>query len=143
MANKLMDLLGWVILIAIVVAVIFFIAEPMIWSEEYPAWVVYARVFLLLFTVSTFAQLRLFNAVVRNSLFLIKLRDAVYKLTEKFPMLDKGLKAVNIVLTKNTTSSESLKKTLDTSVEATEKLSESLNNFKENYNKLRKEETNA
>lgn len=132
MANKLMGYVGYIFLIAIVLGVLFFILQPIIWSEDYADWVVYARVFLLLMFISTFAQLRLFNAIVKNSLFLIKLRDAVYKLTEKFPMLDRGLKALNVTLTNSKNSSDSLKKAIDGSKDATEKLTETIERSKMN-----------
>lgn len=126
MADKIMGIVGWLVLVIIVIAAVFFVIQPIIWSENYEDWVVYARAFLLLSLVSTFAQLRLFNAIVKNSLFLIKLRDAVYKLTEKFPILDRGFKALNITLTNNKSSSDSLKKTLDKQNEDTEKLIEKI-----------------
>ena len=132
MADKIMGIIGWIFLVAIIIGAIFFIVQPIIWSEDFAEWVVYARAFLLLFLISTFAQLRLFNAIVKNSLFLIKLRDAVYKLTEKFPMLDKGLKTLNVTLTNNNSRADALKKALDTQNEATEKLTEKIDKIKFN-----------
>ena len=130
MADKIMGVIGWIVLVAIIIGAIFFIVQPIIWSEDFAEWVVYARAFLLLFLISTFAQLRLFNAIVKNSLFLIKLRDAVYKLTEKFPMLDKGLKTLNVTLTNNNSRADALKKALDTQNEVTEKLTEKIDKIK-------------
>lgn len=132
MADKFMGIIGWITLIVIVLAAVFFIAEPIIWSQNYAEWVFYARAFLLLFLISTFAQLRLFNAIVKNSLFLIKLRDAVYKLTEKFPILDRGFKALNITLTNNKSSNDTLRKSIDAQNEATEKLTEKIEHIKFN-----------
>lgn len=132
MADKIMGVIGWIILIAVVLGVVFFIAQPLIWSQDYADWVVYARAFLLLSLISTFAQLRLFNAIVKNSLFLIKLRDSVYKLTEKFPMLDRGFKALNGTLTSNKSSVDALKKSIDASKDSTEKLSEKIDRIKFN-----------
>lgn len=132
MADKIMGIVGWIVLFAIIIGAIFFIVQPIIWSEDYADWVVYARAFLLLSLISTFAQLRLFNAIVKNSLFLIKLRDAVYKLTEKFPMLDKGLKALNVTLTNNNSRADALKKSIDVQNEATDKLTEKIDRIKFN-----------
>lgn len=132
MADKIMGAIGWIVLIAIVLGVVFFIAQPLIWSQDYADWVIYARAFILLSLVSTFAQLRLFNAIVKNSLFLIKLREAVYKLTEKFPMLDRGFKALNGTLSNNKGAVENLKKSIDASKDSTEKLSEKIDRIKFN-----------
>jgi len=132
MADKIMGVVGWIVLFAIIIGAIFFVAQPIIWSDNYAEWVVYARAFLLLSLISTFAQLRLFNAIVKNSLFLIKLRDAVYKLTEKFPLLDKGLKTLNVTLTNNKSSVDALKKSIDTANEATEELTEKIDRMKLN-----------
>lgn len=132
MADKIMGIVGWIVLFAIIIGAIFFIVQPIIWSEDYADWVVYARAFLLLSLISTFAQLRLFNAIVKNSLFLIKLRDAVYKLTEKFPMLDKGLKTLNVTLTNNNSRADALKKSIDVQNEATDKLTEKIDRIKFN-----------
>lgn len=132
MADKFMGIIGWVTLIVIVLAAVFFIVEPIIWSQNYAEWVFYARAFLLLFLISTFAQLRLFNAIVKNSLFLIKLRDAVYKLTEKFPILDRGFKSLNITLTNNKSSNDTLRKSIDAQNEATEKLTDKIERIKFN-----------
>lgn len=132
MADKIMGIVGWIVLFAIIIGAVFFIVQPIIWSENYADWVVYARAFLLLSLISTFAQLRLFNAIVKNSLFLIKLRDAVYKLTEKFPMLDKGLKTLNVTLTNNNSRADALKKSIDAQNEATDKLTEKIDRIKFN-----------
>lgn len=127
-----MGVVGWIVLFAIIIGAIFFVAQPIIWSDNYADWVVYARAFLLLSLISTFAQLRLFNAIVKNSLFLIKLRDAVYKLTEKFPMLDKGLRTLNVTLTNNNSRADALKKSIDVQNEATDKLTEKIDRIKFN-----------
>lgn len=132
MADKIMGVVGWIVLFAIIIGAIFFVAQPIIWSDNYAEWVVYARAFLLLSLISTFAQLRLFNAIVKNSLFLIKLRDAVYKLTEKFPMLDKGLRTLNVTLTNNNSRADALKKSIDVQNEATDKLTEKIDRIKFN-----------
>ena len=109
MADKFMGIIGWIALIVIVLATVFFIVEPIIWSQNYAEWVFYTRAFLLLFLISTFAQLRLFNAIVKNSLFLIKLRDAVYK-----------------------SSNDTLRKSIDAQNEATEKLTDKIERIKFN-----------
>ena len=124
--------IGWIVLVAIIIGAIFFIVQPIIWSEDFAEWVVYARAFLLLFLISTFAQLRLCTAIVKISLCLSKLRDAVYKLTETFPMLDKGLQTRNVTLTNNNSRADALKKALDTQNEATEKLTEKIDKIKFN-----------
>lgn len=132
MADKIMGVIGWIFLAAIVIGIVFFIVQPLIWSQDYADWVVYARAFLLLALISTFAQLRLFNAIVKNSLFLIKLRDAVYKLAEKFPMLDRAFKSLNVTLTNHKSSIDAMKKTIDTNSDSTEKLSEKIDRIKFN-----------
>ena len=130
MADKLLGIAGWIILVAIALGAVFFVIQPIIWSADYAEWVVYARVFLLLMLISTFAQLRLFNAVVKNSLFLIRLRESVTKLAEKFPMLDRGLKGLGTTLSNTKNSVESLRKSVDTSKDATEKLTEKIDKLK-------------
>lgn len=64
----------------------------------------YVRLFLMLVLIQTFAILRLYNALVVNTRFSIKLRDVISKLSVTMVTLERPIKSLGSQLgvTKNT-----------------------------------------
>lgn len=55
----------------------------------------YIRLVLLLLAVMAFAQLRMYNAIVNNTRFLIKNREAIEKLLKALPSIERSIKVVS------------------------------------------------
>lgn len=130
MADKLSNILIWVVVTLVVVGLLFFIAQPLIW-DGYGEWVFYARLFIVLFALSTFAQLRLYNAIVQNTRFAIKLREALLKFIQVVPALERSMKNLNSTMGNVKSSSDAVKKALDNSSDKTEELTDKLNHIKQ------------
>ena len=127
MVNKFIDYLIWAIFIAIVIGVLWLIIEPIIWWTQYSEVRLCVRLFLLMFAVSTFATLRLYNSIVQNTRFSIKLREALNKFAGVVPGLERAMKNLNSSLGNVKTSTDSLKKELSDNTDKVEKLTEKIN----------------
>ena len=74
----------------------------------------YVRIFLLMFAVSTFATLRLYNSIVQNTRFSIKLREAFGKFLATVPGLERAMKNLNSSMGNARSATDNLtKKTMD------------------------------
>lgn len=127
MANKFIDYLTWTIFIVIVLGVLWLIIEPIIWWTQYSEVRLCVRLFLLMFAVSTFATLRLYNSIVQNTRFSIKLREALNKFAGVVPGLERAMKNLNSSLGNVKASTDSLKKELSDNTDKVEKLTEKIN----------------
>lgn len=127
MVNKFIDYLIWAIFIAIVLGVLWLIIEPIIWWTQYSEVRLCVRLFLLMFAVSTFATLRLYNSIVQNTRFSIKLREALNKFAGVVPGLERAMKNLNSSLGNVKASTDSLKKELSDNTDKVEKLTEKIN----------------
>lgn len=130
MADKLSNILIWVVVTLVALGLLFFIFQPLIWSG-YDEWVFYARLFIVLFAFSTFAQLRLYNAIVQNTRFAIKLREALLKFIQVVPALERSMKNLNSTMGNVKSSSDAVKKALDNGADKTEELTDKLNHIKQ------------
>lgn len=130
MADRLINTLIWVIVTLVILGLLFFIIQPLIWSG-YAEWVFYARLFIVLFALSTFAQLRLYNAIVQNTRFAIKLREALLKFIQVVPALERSMKNLSSTMGNVKSSSDAVKKALDNSADKTEELTDKLNHIKQ------------
>lgn len=130
MADKFINILIWVVAILVFGLLIFGLLQPLIF-DEYAEWVFYARAFLVLFAFSTFAQLRLYNAIVQNTRFAIKLREALLKFIQVVPALERSMKNLNSTMGNVKSSSDAVKKALDNSADKTEELTDKLNHIKQ------------
>lgn len=126
MVNKF-DYLIWAVIIAIVLGVLWLIIEPIIWWTQYSEVRLCVRLFLLMFAVSTFAILRLYNSIVQNTRFSIKLREALNKFAGVVPGLERAMKNLNSSLGNVKASTDSLKKELSDNTDKIEKLTEKIN----------------
>lgn len=127
MVNKFIDYLIWAIIIAIVFGVLWLIVEPIIWWTQYSEVRLCVRLFLLMFAVSTFATLRLYNSIVQNTRFSIKLREALNKFAGVVPGLERAMKNLNSSLGNVKASTDSLKKEVSDNTDKVEKLTEKIN----------------
>lgn len=129
MANKFNYLIG-AILIAIILGVLWLIIEPIIWWTRYSELRLYVRLFLLMFAASTFATLRLYNCIVQNTRFLIKLREILNTFVSVVPGLERSMKNLNSTLGNVRASTDSLKKGLDDNTDKIEELIDKINRFR-------------
>lgn len=127
MVNKFVDYLIWAIVIAVVLGVLWLIIEPLIWWTQYSEVHLCVRLFLLMFAVNTFAVLRLYNSIVQNTRFSIKLREALNKFAGVTPGLERAMKNLNSSLGNVKASTDTLKKELSDNTDKVEKLTEKIN----------------
>lgn len=127
MVNKFIDYLIWAVIIAVVLGVLWLIIEPIIWWTQYSEVRLCVRLFLLMFAVSTFATLRLYNSIVQNTRFSIKLRESLNKFAGVVPGLERAMKNLNSSLGNVKASTDSLKKELSDNMDKVEKLTEKIN----------------
>ena len=113
MENKYYYVKVCIIAVFIVVTVAAFLLTA---ENEY---ILYIRVFLLLFVVQTFAVLRLYNSVVANSTIQLKLRTAIVKLQQSLTSVERSFKALTVSVPGLKSSMEALKKA---EVDSSEKL---------------------
>lgn len=52
------------------------------------------RLFIVLYVVQVFALLRLYNSIVQNTRFLIKMRESALRLREAFPALERAMRSL-------------------------------------------------
>ena len=96
MFSKLIDYLIWAAIIVAALGVAWFLLQPIVmYNGLVSEWTFYVRLFVVLFTVQTFAILRLYNSIVQNTRFAIKLREALLKFSQALPALERSLKNLN------------------------------------------------
>lgn len=124
MVGKYIDYLIWVALAILLLGVVWLLVEPIIWWTQYSEVRLYVRLFLLMFAVNTFGTLRLYNSIVQNTRFSIKLREAIMKFTSVVPGLERAMKNLNSSLGSVRTSVDSLKKGISDNTDKIMKLTE-------------------
>lgn len=127
MVNKLVEYLIWVTLGVVATGVLWLIIEPIVWWTQYSEVRLCVRIFLLMFAVNTFGTLRLYNSIVQNTRFSIKLREVFVKLTNAIPGLERALRNLNSSLGSVRTSADALKKETSDNTDKIEKLTERVN----------------
>lgn len=131
MLNKLLDLGKAILYFAIFVSLVVVTFEPL-FREDMSLWHFYVRLFLSMFGVCTFAILRLYNSIVQNTRFTIKLRESVGKLHNALTPLGREMKTLSNGLHNVKRSADSLEKTFTNSADRTEKVIEKLNRITKN-----------
>lgn len=132
MGNKFNNVIAWALIVLAVVCVGVFLVYPLIIGGPYGELKFYARVILLLAIVHTFAGLRLYNAIVNNTRFSIKLREAVIRLQQSFPALQRVMHQLNIEIGGMRDSLRENKKSLDSNSDETHEVTELLKKVKTN-----------
>ena len=121
MAHKFIDwvttILLWILIGLIIVGVLWLIIQPIIvWTDKSEIRL-YCRIGLLMLAIMTFGILRLYNSIVHNTRFLVKLREVTAKVLSELPTLQRSL---NLLGSKN----DSLKGTVSNNTKALGILSE-------------------
>lgn len=129
MGNKFIEYLMWALLIVALLGVVWLLIEPIIWWTPLSEWRLCIRLFLLMFAVNTFATLRLYNSIVQNTRFSIKLREAFGKFTNAIPSLERAMKSLSNSLGSTKGSTDSLKKEVSDNTDAVIKFAEKLHKF--------------
>lgn len=73
----------------------------------------YMRISLVIMGVGVFGVLRMYNSVVANTRFLIKIREAVRKITQELPTLSRSLKQTGSSTDRNNTYIKNLGKNIE------------------------------
>lgn len=129
MVNKLVEFLVWTIFIVVIFGILWVLVEPIIWWTQYSEVRLCVRLFLIMFALNTFAVLRLYNSIVQNTRFSIKLRESQNKIAGVVPILERAIKNLTTVLSGVRVSTDSLKKELndntDKVIQLTDKVKQS------------------
>lgn len=113
MADSIITYLKFAFLLAICCGMVWLLVEPIIWWTPYSEVRLCVRFFLVMFAVNTFAVLRLYNSIVQNTRFSIKLREVFIKLHQAIPGLERSFRNVNSSLGNVKSSMDILKKSID------------------------------
>lgn len=122
MVSKFIDYLIWPLIILVLMGLLWFLAEPIIWWTEKSEIRLCVRIFLVMFAVNTFAVLRLYNSIVNNTRFNIKLREVFMKLLPTVIGLERIMRGLNSSLSNAKSSADTLKKGVDRNTDEIEKL---------------------
>ena len=124
--DKFLNYLTWVICVSVLLGILWLIIEPIIWWTSWSEMRLYIRIFLLMFAVSTFATLRLYNSIVQNTRFSIKLRESFGKFLNVVPGLERAMKNLNSSLGNARSSTETLRKETSDNTDAIKELTKKL-----------------
>lgn len=127
MGGKFNDYLIWAIFIVFALGILWLIMEPIIWWTQYSEIRLCVRLFLFMFAASTFSTLRLYNSIVQNTRFSIKLREALVKFTNTIPSLERAMKSLNGSLGNVKASTDALKKEVSDTTDKVESLINKIN----------------
>ena len=127
MGSKLINCLIWTLLCVLVLGILWCIIQPIVWWTPYSEVRLYIRIFLLMFAVNTFAVLRLYNSIVQNTRFSIKLRETLIKFMGAFPSLERAMKTMTNAMNASKTSMDSLKKETSDNTDSVKKFTDSVN----------------
>lgn len=112
MENK-RHFLVWGLFVAVILLVLWVIVEPLIWWTQQSEARLYVRLFLIMFAVSTFSTLRLYNSIVQNTRFSIKLREALIKFQQSISAIERSIKGSSAKLDSSRNDLETLRRTIN------------------------------
>ena len=127
MGGKFFDCVVWGFVILAALGVLWLLIEPIIFWTSYSEVRICVRLFIVLFALNTFATLRLYNSIVQNTRFSIKLRESVTKLQQNFPALERALRSLSSSLTSVKTTIDSFKKSTDENTDKLDRLNDKIN----------------
>ena len=78
--NNYISFITWVLIVICVLFVVWLFIEPIVWWTPISEVRLYVRAFLIMFAISTFSTLRLYNSIVVNSRFALKLREILTRI---------------------------------------------------------------
>ena len=129
--NRRDRIIGWLLIgliVIIVLALLALVTWPLFEGDKQDF---YIRLFLLLFALLVFAVLRMYNAVVNNTRFSIKLRDAVLTVEKAFPKLENGLRNLQNAMQTNKTAVDTLTKNVQSQSTKVQELTEEIKHYKQ------------
>ena len=100
----------WALLIVGVILLLLWVVYP--FFSTLPEWHFYVRLALVFLFIITFGVLRLYNAIVGNTRFLIKLRETVGKIQNIIPGMEREMRNLTSALGTLRSGASSLQKTL-------------------------------
>ena len=100
----------WILLIVGVILLLLWVVYP--FFSTLPEWHFYVRLALVFLFIITFGVLRLYNAIVGNTRFLIKLRETVGKIQNIIPGMEREMRNLTSALGTLRSGAASLQKTL-------------------------------
>ena len=122
----------WALLIVGVILLLLWVVYP--FFSTLPEWHFYVRLALVFLFIITFGVLRLYNAIVGNTRFLIKLRETVGKMQNTIPGMEREMRNLTSALGTLRSGTSSLQKTLKDNSEKVaamdERLKERINQVK-------------
>lgn len=131
MFSKFINYLIWAALITVALGIALFLALPFLtYNGLVSEWIFYVRLFIVLFAVQTFATLRLYNSIVQNTRFAIKLREALLKFNQALPALERSLKNLNSSMGNIKSVVENARKDIKDNTEEVQELSNKLRKSK-------------
>lgn len=110
MVNRIIRYLIAFIITGIGLGILWLLIEPIIWWDNLSEIRLYIRLFLLMSAINTFAVLRLYNSIVQNTRFSIKLREAMTKFQQTIPGIERSVKSMESALNNAKTSIGNLTK---------------------------------
>lgn len=100
----------WALLIVGVILLFFWVVYP--FFSTLPEWHFYVRLAIVSLLIIEFGVLRLYNAIVGNTRFLIKLRETVGKMQNTIPGMEREMRNLTSTLGTLRSGTASLQKTL-------------------------------
>ena len=95
MAHKFTDwvitILLWLVLLALAVGIVWLFVQPIIVWTDKSEFRLYCRLALLFLAVIAFGVLRLYNSIVQNTRFMLKVREILQKVLTELPNLQRSL----------------------------------------------------
>lgn len=107
----------------VILGLLYWVVQPLFWETR---WEFYARVVIFLLGIIAFAILRMYNAVVSNTRFLIKVREVLKPLTTELTVMKTTLKKATGTVNKNTESHRPLIDSLKEFSESVQRTSRAL-----------------
>lgn len=121
MAHKFTDwvitILLWLVLLALAVGIVWLFVQPIIVWTDKSEFRLYCRLALLFLAVIAFGVLRLYNSIVQNTRFMLKVREILQKVLMELPNLQRSLNMLG-------SKTDSLKGTMSNNTKALSTLSD-------------------
>lgn len=122
----------WTLVVICVLFVLWLFIEPIVWWTPISEVRLYVRGFLIMFAISTFSTLRLYNSIVVNSRFALKLREILTRIERLLPRINQVMESSRTSAKENTSAMVRLSSALKKLSEATDDFNRTENNRNNN-----------
>ena len=109
--DKILGIAIWVLIIVVAILLLLWVFVPTFKGNSLET---YVRLVLIMLGLCTFALLRIYNAIVGNTRFLIKLRETMGQLKNALPALEREIRTATSSLNSHRAGNESLRKVTTT-----------------------------